>query len=61
MAAELSGDLAGFSGAPVPIDEHYDVNEAFLRSDADRSRIAWIYDLTMDRGIDILITNDWHD
>jgi hypothetical protein len=28
--AELSGDLAGFSGALVNINEHYDINEGFV-------------------------------
>src|SRR5262249_39659894 len=49
--AELSGNLSGFSGALVPIDEHYDLNEAFLEL---RLPIAHsqpgIYDLTTDIG-----------
>ncbi len=49
--AELSGNLAGFSGALVPIDVHYDVNEAFaeLRAPLAHS-LPGIYDLTTDVG-----------
>ena len=49
--AETSGSLAGFSGALVPIDQHYDINEGFLEL---RLPIAHnqpgIYDLTTDVG-----------
>ena len=39
--AELSGDLAGFSGAAVPINASYDINEAFVElQGADRPRFA---------------------
>lgn len=49
--AETSGDLAGFSGALVNINEHYDIDEAFLEL---RLPIAHsqpgVYDLTTDVG-----------
>ncbi len=49
--AELSGDLAGFSGALVPIDEHYDINEAFVELRAPIAHDApGAYDLVMDTG-----------
>jgi iron complex outermembrane recepter protein len=50
-AAETSGDLAGFSGALVNINEHYDIDEGFLEL---RLPIAHnqpgVYDLTTDVG-----------
>jgi iron complex outermembrane recepter protein len=50
-AAELSGALAGFSGALVAIDKGYSVNEGFLEV---RAPIAQnqrgVYDLTFDSG-----------
>jgi iron complex outermembrane recepter protein len=50
-AAELSGALAGYSGALVAIDKRYSVNEGFLEM---RLPIAQsqrgIYDLTVDAG-----------
>jgi len=50
-AAELSGDLAGYSGAAVPIDKRLSVNEAFLET---RVPIAqdhpFLSDLTVDAG-----------
>ena len=50
-AAELSGALAGYSGALVAIDQKYSVNEGFLEM---RVPIAQsqpgIYDLTVDSG-----------
>ena len=50
-AAETSGDLAGFSGALVNINEHYDINEGFVEL---RLPIAHnqpgIHDLTADIG-----------
>jgi iron complex outermembrane recepter protein len=49
--AETSGDLAGFSGALVNINEHYDINEGFVEL---RLPIAHnqpgLYDLTTDVG-----------
>jgi iron complex outermembrane receptor protein len=49
--AETSGDLAGFSGALVDIDEHYDINEGFVEF---RLPIAegrpGVHDLTVDTG-----------
>jgi len=49
--AETSGDLAGFSGALVHIDQHYDINEGFVEF---RVPIAHnqpgLYDLTTDVG-----------
>lgn len=49
--AETSGDLAGFSGALVNINEHYNIDEAFIEL---RLPIAHgqpgIYDLTTDVG-----------
>ena len=49
--AETSGNLAGFSGALVDIDEHYDVDEGFveLRLPIAHSQPAF-YDLTTDIG-----------
>jgi len=49
--AELSGELAGFSGALVPINEHYDVNEAFAELRAPIAHdVPGAYDLVMDTG-----------
>jgi len=49
--AELSGNLAGFSGALVPIDVHYDVNEAFTELRAPIVHdMPGLYDLTTDVG-----------
>jgi outer membrane receptor protein involved in Fe transport len=50
-AAELSGALAGYSGAAVAIDARYSVNEAFLelRAPIAQERTG-IYDLTFDSG-----------
>lgn len=49
--AEKSGDLAGFSGALVHINEHYDINEGFveLRLPIAHARPG-VYDLTTDVG-----------
>ena len=49
--AETSGDLAGFSGALVNINEHYDIDEAFveLRLPLAHGQPG-IYDLTTDVG-----------
>ena len=50
-AAETSGDLSGFSGALVPINEHYDINEAFVEFRVPIARdIPGAYDLTADTG-----------
>jgi outer membrane receptor protein involved in Fe transport len=50
-AAELSGDLAGYGGAAVPIDRRMSVNEAFLEARIplvqDRGLVQ---DLTLDGG-----------
>ncbi|MGP8034013.1 MAG: TonB-dependent receptor domain-containing protein [Steroidobacteraceae bacterium] len=49
--AELAGDLAGFSGASVPIDAHYDVDEAFVELRAPiLHAVPGAYDLTLDTG-----------
>jgi iron complex outermembrane receptor protein len=49
--AELSGNLAGFSGALVPIDVHYDVNEAFAELRAPLAHdLPGVHDLTTDVG-----------
>jgi len=49
--AELSGNLAGFSGALVPINEHYDINEAFFEVRAPLAHdLPGINDLTVDTG-----------
>jgi iron complex outermembrane recepter protein len=49
--AELAGDLAGFSGAAVPINEHYDINEAFVELRAPIAHdLPGAYDLTVDTG-----------
>jgi iron complex outermembrane receptor protein len=49
--AELSGNLAGFSGALVPIDEHYDINEAFFEVRVPIAHdLPGVHDLTMDTG-----------
>jgi outer membrane receptor protein involved in Fe transport len=50
-AAELSGTLSGFSGALVPINEHYDINEAFVELRAPIAHdLPGVYDLTADTG-----------
>ncbi len=49
--AELAGDLSGFSGALVPINEHYDINEAFVELRAPLAHdLPGAYDLTADTG-----------
>ena len=49
--AELSGNLAGFSGALVPIDVHYDVNEAFAELRVPVAHdVPGVHDLTTDVG-----------
>jgi iron complex outermembrane recepter protein len=50
-AAELSGDLAGFSGAAVPINAHYNINEAFVEVRAPIAHdLPGVYDLVADTG-----------
>jgi outer membrane receptor protein involved in Fe transport len=49
--AELAGDLAGFSGATVPINAHYDINEAFVELRAPIAHdLPGVYDLVADTG-----------
>jgi outer membrane receptor protein involved in Fe transport len=49
--AELAGDLAGFSGALVPINAHYDINEAFVELRAPIAHdVPGVYDLVVDTG-----------
>ena len=49
--AELSGSLSGFSGAVVPINEHYDINEAFFEVRVPIAHdLPGVHDLTMDTG-----------
>jgi outer membrane receptor protein involved in Fe transport len=49
--AELQGDLAGFSGASVAIDQSYAVKEAFLEARAPIAQNApGVYDLNVDAG-----------
>ena len=49
--AETSGDLAGFSGALVPIDESYRINEGFVELRAPIAHnLPGVYDLTTDVG-----------
>jgi iron complex outermembrane receptor protein len=49
--AEASGTLSGFSGGLVPIDEHYDINEAFVELRAPLAHdLPALYDLTADTG-----------
>jgi outer membrane receptor protein involved in Fe transport len=49
--AETSGDLAGFSGALVNIDEHYNIDEAFLEFRLPIAHsMTGIYDLMTDVG-----------
>ena len=49
--AELEGDLAGFSGASVPLDKSYSVKEAFMETRAPIVQNApGAYDLTVDGG-----------
>jgi len=48
---ELAGDLSGFSGALVPINEHYDINEAFVELRVPIAHdLPGLYDLTADTG-----------
>ena len=50
-AAELSGELAGFSGAAAPIDAGYHVNEAFTEILVPLVQDEpWVHDLQMDTG-----------
>lgn len=50
-AAELSGNLAGFSGASVAIDDGYSVSEAFTEVRVPLvQRMTGIYDLVFDAG-----------
>ena len=49
--AELSGALAGFSGATVPINEGYGINEAFFEVRAPLAHdLPGVQDLTVDTG-----------
>jgi iron complex outermembrane recepter protein len=49
--AELAGDLSGFSGASVPINEHYNINEAFVELRAPLAHdLPGVYDLVADTG-----------
>jgi outer membrane receptor protein involved in Fe transport len=49
--AELSGALAGFSGATVPIDEGYGINEAFFEVRVPLAHdLPGVEDLTVDTG-----------
>jgi len=49
--AELSGALAGFSGAVVPINVHDDINEAFAEFRVPIAHdLPGVYDLTADTG-----------
>jgi outer membrane receptor protein involved in Fe transport len=49
--AELAGDLAGFSGATVPINASYNINEAFAEFRVPVLHdVPGAYDLTMDTG-----------
>src|SRR4029077_19095130 len=49
--AELAGDLSGFSGATVPINAHYDINEAFVELRAPIAHdLPGAYDLVADTG-----------
>ena len=49
--AETSGDLAGFSGALVNIDQHYDINEGFVELRLPIAHdLPGAYDLTTDVG-----------
>jgi outer membrane receptor protein involved in Fe transport len=49
--AELSGDLAGFSGAAVAINKGYEVKEAFIESRAPLiQNMTGVHDLTIDAG-----------
>jgi outer membrane receptor protein involved in Fe transport len=49
--AELSGDLAGFSGAVVAIDDAYDVSEAFTEVRIPLAqKIPFAHDLAVDAG-----------
>ncbi len=49
--AELAGDLAGFSGATVPINEGYGINEAFFETRVPLAHdLPGVQDLTVDTG-----------
>jgi iron complex outermembrane recepter protein len=49
--AEMSGALSGFSGALVPINEHYNINEAFVEGRVPIAHdLPGLYDLTADTG-----------
>jgi iron complex outermembrane receptor protein len=49
--AELAGDLAGFSGAAVPINASYNINEAFVELRAPLAHdLPGVYDLVVDTG-----------
>jgi iron complex outermembrane receptor protein len=49
--AELSGALAGFSGALTEINEHYDIDEAFVEARAPIAHgLPGVYDLVVDAG-----------
>jgi len=49
--AELSGDLSGFSGALVNINQHYDINEGFVEVRLPITHnVPGAYDLTTDVG-----------
>jgi outer membrane receptor protein involved in Fe transport len=50
-AAVSAGDLAGFSGALVPINEHYNINEGFVELRAPLAHdLPGVYDLVADTG-----------
>jgi outer membrane receptor protein involved in Fe transport len=50
-AAELAGDLGGFSGASVPVSAAYSVKEAFLEGRVPLvQNVPGIHDLTVDTG-----------
>jgi iron complex outermembrane recepter protein len=50
-AAELSGQLAGFAGASVPIDNSYSVSEGFTEIRVPLIQDApWAHDLSVDTG-----------
>jgi iron complex outermembrane recepter protein len=50
-AAEASGQLSGLSGALVNIDQHYDINEAFMELRVPIAHdLPGAYDLTADTG-----------
>jgi outer membrane receptor protein involved in Fe transport len=50
-AAEISGDLAGFSGAVVPIHAGYSVSEGFIEARAPVAQnLNWVKELSADAG-----------